>query len=357
MSKISSHPQNTFVLFGSTYPQAIKQQLTDTAELLGYKVLPADIGAFKSGERFCELYPSMQQQFAENKRDIEGARVQILISMDNDPSEMMVDCINIAETVAEYGGIPEMIISFAPFARQDRAFDKRMTSIMGKTFPKHLKCAGVTKVTTFDMHSKASEKFYIDAFGEENVHFLSALDEIHRAVREITHDSPQTKYAAPDGFSKQHDVAQTKARRLTRMDFGEDCILAEHMLGLEKVHTGPSTVEVTKASGDANGCDIVLIDDMGDTLGTAEKAALVTKQDGANSTIISFTHAVLSDNSLDIMTRDTVKDYKNPVDTFVFTDSILSAHEKFDRLSDQQKERVRIISMAPLLKHALTLSA
>jgi ribose-phosphate pyrophosphokinase len=344
------------LLIGSQYPQNFKTELLHTAEELGMKVIPADIGSFESGERYCELYPGLRDKFAENQKEIAGAIVHIVLSMQDDPNLLMVDAINIAETVTEYGGIPYMDLTFSPFARQDRRFDNRMVSVMGKTFPKHLHAAGVKHVTTFDMHSKASEKFYTDYFGE-NVLFLSALEEIYKTIKQVVGNDTAVKYAAPDGFDKPNDIAQAKARQLTRMDFGDNCDLSEHMLGLKKIHTGPSTVEVTKAAGDSEGTDVVLIDDMGDTLSTLKKAANVTKEDGARTTTAAFTHALLSGNSLDIMTQETIDEQPNPIDRFIVMDSILSVYDKVSALPEEQQARIRVISMLPLIKQALTLTA
>lgn len=338
------------LLFGSNYSKNFKTELSQAFPEL--EVIPASIGSFNSGERFCELYPNMQQQFEQNKASIAGAKVHVVMNMEEDANLLMIDAINIAETLKEYGAAYiHLLLSFAPFARQDRQFDKRLVSIMGKTFPKHLYYAGVDEVTTFDMHSKASEQFFIDYFGEK-AHFLSALEELYKA----TNPNANTAYAAPDGFDKPFDIAQGKSRKMTRMNYGEDCVIEEHNIGLKKTHIGPSEVKVTKAAGTAQGKDVTLIDDMGDTLGTIIEAGSVTKEDGALSNTAAFTHAILSGNSLDITTAEIVKNCKNPIDHFVFTDSILSVYRKVDVLSEEQKARVQIVPMLPLFKQALKMA-
>lgn len=348
-----SQTDQNLLLIGSQYPQSLQNELVQTASEIGLKIIPSSIGSFKSGERFCELYPGLKEQFEENQTEIEGANVHVVMNMEEDPNLVMIDAINIAETLKEYGAAHvHLILSFAPFARQDRAFDNRMVSIMGKTFPKHLRYAGVDQITTFDMHSKAAEKFYVDYFGDD-VRFLSALGEIYKVVQK----TENTKYAAPDGFDKPNDIAQGKARNLAHMGFGDNCDLAEHMIGLKKVHTGPSTVEVTKAAGDAKDSDVILIDDMGDTLGTIKEAAAVTKEEGAVSNTAVFTHALLSDNSLEIMTSKTINGKTNPVDRLVFTNSILSVYNKVAALPEEQKTHVEIVSVLPLIKQALILAA
>lgn len=344
------------LLFGSTYPQSIQNDIIDTASELGMSIIPASIGAFKSGERFCELYPEQKANFIQNKDDIAGANVHIVLSMTDDLNALFVDAVNVAATAKTYGAANvHLIMGFAPFARQDREFNNRMVSIMAQTFPRVLKCAGVDRVTTFDVHSKAAEGFFTDAFGADNIRFLSAVNDIYQTVQTIT--CGHVKYGAPDGADKPDDVAQRKARLITKQAYGDDCDLSENMFGIIKSHTGVNSTQVKDFIGDVTNCDAVELDDMTDTGGTLVNGAHALKQHDAKTVTAALTHGIFSGNSLDMLTADKVDGEANPINTILVTDTILSVYDKAAALPTAQQDRVRIIPTTNLIKQALRLAA
>lgn len=343
------------VLFASKYPKHVKQELLQAVSDIGFKVLPANIGSFVSGERFCELYPQQQELFAENKAEIAGSTVHVVINMPAKPETLFFDAINTVETLKDCGAeTVHVIMPFAPFARQDRAFDKRFVSQAAKLLPKHLKAAGADYVTTFDMHSKAAEKFYTDIFGTQNVNFMSALALIHETVQTLVEPEAIVKYGAPDGGDKPNDVAQIKARNLTQLAMGSDCNLTDHMFFITKRHEGINLTKVMKMEGTVDGADAIEIDDMIDTGGTTRKGALKLKEKGAKRVIAPSTHGIFSGNSLDNLTRDTIDGKANPIDHLITSDSIVTVYRKAKRLTDAQQKKVTIFSTTRLVKKALT---
>lgn len=351
-----THTDKNLLLIGSQFPQNIQNDLIDSASELGMKVISADIGAFKSGERFCELYPNQKELFTENKEEILGANVHVVMNMQNDPTVLFFDTINTVETLKRYGAASvHLVLGFSPFARQDREFENRMVSVMGDTFPKHLKCAGVDRISTIDMHSKASEQFFINHFGNENVTFLSAVNEIYEAVCTMTNNESNTKYGAPDGADKPQDVAQRKARQITRIAYTSE--LEPHMFGIVKGHTGVNSTEVKEFIGDVDGCDVVMIDDMTDTGGTLVNGAFTLKENGAKKVIAAITHGIFSENSLDILTAENIGDKVNPIDVLIVSDSILDIYEKVAHLPEDQRAKVKIVPTVPLMKQTLKFAA
>jgi ribose-phosphate pyrophosphokinase len=357
-------PPKNLVLLASKFPKQIKDQLTHITTDLGYTMLPTNIGAFKSAERFCELYPQQQFLFAQNKAEIAGATVHVILGMPQKPDTLFFDAINTAETLKTYGAAHiHMIIPFAPFARQDRAFDKRFVSIAADTFPKHLKTAGVDYITTFDTHSVASENFYKKTFGDDCVNIMSARDLIHTTVNSLTtqhdiikHDIIKhsiIKYGGPDGGDKPDDMAQTKARYMTRQTYGENCNIDDHMFFITKQHEGINKTKILSLKGDVKDVTAIIIDDMTDTGGTLVNAANSLKKQGAKRVIAAFTHAIVSGQSLHNLTSDTIDGQKNPIDHLIATDSIITLYAKTKKLTQQQQERITIIPTAPLIKHAL----
>ena len=352
---MNTNDTHNLVLFAGHYPKQIKTDLTAMADELGYSLLPASIGGFKSGERFCELYPAQKDLFAQNKNDIAGAHVHIVMPMQNDPNQFFVDALNTITTIKDYGAENvHVILPFAPYARQDRSFDQRFASLMAKTFPKHLKAAGADQITTFDVHSRAAEQAYEDAFGANNTQFLSAVDILYHGIKSLTKDAHNIAYGAPDGGDKPDDVAQRKARRMTQIDYGTNADPTPNMFFITKRHKGVNTTEVMKLDGDVTGKIAVELDDMVDTGGTLINGAQALKDNGAEMTIAAFTHPILSGKSLQKLTSDTIDGKPNPIDFLIATDSITNIYNKVSHLSPQQKARIQIIPTTPLIKQALT---
>ncbi len=337
------------VLFASKYPKPVQRELDRTAIELGYKILPASIGRFRSNEHYCELYPREQAEFERNKAEITGSNVHIVMNAAADMDKTFVEAINLIETAKEYGAQSvHFILAFAPYARQDRKFDKRMTSMMGKTFPKHLKCAGADRITTFDVHSQAAEDFYAVSVGRENVRFISAVGEIRKKVAEVT-GTDRCVYGAPDGGDKPQDSAQAKARHIATLAFGEDMSPERDMFFITKRHRDVNTTEVTGFKGNVADCIAVELDDMTDTGGTLKNGAEVLKQNGAKKVIAAVTHGIFSGDSLQQLTAET-----SAIDLLMASDSIVGIHAKRSRLPAAQRDRVVIVPTAPLIRQALS---
>lgn len=340
---------NNLVLIASDYPEVLQKQIVQNVAELGYGILPADIDAFKSKERFCELYPKQQHLFVQNKAEIENSHVHIVMSMSDDPSVFFYDAINTLETVKRYNPLDiHLIMPFAPFARQDRAFENRFCSQMGDTFPKHLKFAGADYISTFDMHSKASEQSYIDHFGAGNVRFLTLAGDISPVVKSLLEPIDEIVATSPDGADKPNDLGQIRAG-----DFNKRLGSTGETPKIWKAHEGNET-KVTKFVGDVAGKTVVEYDDIADTGGTLVNAAEVLKENGAEEVMAAFPHAVLSGNTLSRLTGDEIDGRANPIDFLVASDSITGIYAKRAALSEKQQERVKIVSTAPLIKEALT---
>jgi ribose-phosphate pyrophosphokinase len=336
------------VLFAGKYPKSVQRELNQTVSELGYNILPASIGRFRSNEHYCELYPKQQAEFERNKAEITGSHVHIVMNAAADMDKTFVEAINLIETAKEYSAQSvHFVLAFAPYARQDRKFDKRMTSMMGKTFPKHLKCAGADRITTFDVHSQAAENFYADSFGTENVHFISAVDEIQRKVAAIA-GMERCVYGAPDGGDKPQDSAQAKARQIATLAFGPDMSPERDMFFITKRHKDVNTTEVIGFKGNVADCTAIELDDMTDTGGTLINGATVLKQNGAKKVIAAVTHGIFSGNSLQKLTAET-----SAIDLLMASDSILGIHTKRSRLPAAQRDRVVIVPTAPLIRQAL----
>lgn len=354
MAYTDNSTKKDLVLIVGDYPQKVTENLVKTVQELDYKILPAHIGSFKSGEQNCEFYKNQKYLFVQNKAEITGSIVHVIADIGTDINKFCINTINAIATAKEYRAKSvHVILPFAPFARQDRRFEKRMVSVMGKTLPKMLKAAGATCISTFDMHSKASEAFYTKTFGSKNVKFLSAIDLFGEEVKTAAKGLGKVQVGGPDGYDKPEDMAQTKARKIEKKINGNEWTDYPNLFGIIKHHISESDTCAKFSVGHVENCATLVIDDMVDTGGTLKNAAFLLKEQKAAMTLTAVTHPILSGDSLSKLTSETIDDQQNPIDKLIVTDSIMSIYEKVDGLSEEQKKRVQILSVMPLIKKAL----
>jgi ribose-phosphate pyrophosphokinase len=165
------------------------------------------------------------------------------------------------------------VIPYFGYARQDRK-DRPRSSIGAKLVANLLLAAGVDRVMTMDLHADPIQGFF-----DVPVDHLYASSLFVPYIQNL--NIPNLAIAAPDmGGTKR---ANAYAR-----------FLKAEMVICYKLRKKANVVEEIKAIGDMEGKNIVIVDDMIDTAGTACLAAEMMMNEGANSVRMVATHAVLS---------------------------------------------------------------
>lgn len=165
------------------------------------------------------------------------------------------------------------VIPYFGFARQDRK-DRPRSSIGAKLVANLLSAAGVDRIMTMDLHADPIQGFF-----DVPVDHLYASSLFVPYIQNLS--LPNLAIAAPDmGGTKR---ANAYAR-----------FLKAEMVICYKLRKKANVVEEIKAIGDMEGKDIVIVDDMIDTAGTACLAAEMMMNEGANSIRMVATHPVLS---------------------------------------------------------------
>ena len=92
--------------------------------------------------------------------------------------------------------------------------------------------------------------------------------------------------------------------------------------------------------GDVNGRNVVIVDDMADTLGTMKKAAELLIEKGAKSVRCIATHGILSGKAIENL-------YSSQITELLVSDSIPFIDEKDSKNDNQTK--FKIISCADII--------
>jgi ribose-phosphate pyrophosphokinase len=231
--------------------------------------------------------------FQESVRDEDVFFVQTTNSSDNIMETLLVI------DAAKRAGCKSftLVAPFQSYSRQDKT-DHLRSSIGSKLLADVLTTAGMTRVMTIDLHASAIQGFYnvpvIHLNG--NKIFIDYIKE---------HQIEDLTIVAPD---------QGAVKRAS--DFCKAFPDASFAM-INKKRIKPNEIHSMELVGDVTGRNVVIVDDMADTLGTMCKAAELLMNSGAKSVRCIATHGILSGKALDnlnksVMTELLVSDSIHP---------------------------------------------
>jgi ribose-phosphate pyrophosphokinase len=170
------------------------------------------------------------------------------------------------------------VIPYYGYARQDRK-DKPRVPITAKLVANILSAAGANRVLTMDLH-----KAQIQGFFDIPVDHLFAAPVIIEYLKSVQTD--KLTVVSPDAGGAER--ARAYAKRL-----GAELAI------VDKRRSEDGTAEVMHVIGTVTGRVCVIQDDIIDTAGTVQKAALALKENGASRVLACAVHGVLSGPALD----------------------------------------------------------
>lgn len=229
--------------------------------------------------------------FQESVRDIDVFFVQSTNSSDN-----IVETLLVIDAAKRAGCKSFTLVApFQSYSRQDKT-DHLRSSIGSKMLADVLTAAGMSRIITIDLHASAIQGFYnvpvIHLNG--NKIFIDYIKE---------HQIEDLTIVAPD---------QGAVKRAS--DFCKAFPDATFAM-INKKRVKPNEIHSMELVGDVTGRNVVIVDDMADTLGTMCKAAELLMNSGAKSVRCIATHGVLSgkafenlDNSVmeEVLVSDTI---------------------------------------------------
>ena len=208
--------------------------------------------------------------FQESVRDEDIFFVQTTNSSDNIMETLLVI------DAAKRAGCKSftLVAPFQAYSRQDKT-DHLRSSIGSKVLADVLTTAGMTRVMTIDLHASAIQGFYnvpvIHLNG--NKIFIDYIKE---------HQIEDLTIVAPDQGAVKRASDFCKA-------FPESTFAM-----INKKRIKPNEIHSMELVGDVTGRNVVIVDDMADTLGTMCKAAELLMEKGAKSVRAIATHGILS---------------------------------------------------------------
>lgn len=283
----------------------IAQELSDVT---GVKIEDTIAKKFKNGESYVRL-------LEKNKR-----KEIFVINAGNDPINDNLMEFRQLINAAKYDNASSVtaIMPYMPYSRQDR-LSKKGEALAAKMIAKDIETAGASRVITFDMHSSQIQGFF-----DIPVENISAMPLFANYFREKV-DLSSFVVVAPDAGGKN------RAKELA----------AELKLGYAQIDKDRAEHNVAKAtglSGNVEGKNCIVFDDIIDTAGTIEESIRILKENGAKDVYICATHGIFSGDAYQNLEKSGAKEV-------IVTDSI--------KLKPGAPSKIKQLSLAPLLEEEL----
>lgn len=222
---------------------------------------------------------------------IRGKRVYLLTSPTN--SDEIIK-LNLAIDAAKRAAAKEIItiLPYFPYARQDKK-DQSRGPIGAKVMVEMIENRGATGVITFDLHADQIQGFFnipVTHLEGKNV-FDEYIASIYNENKILCGPDEEIILSSCDaGGVKRVKRMVSKLKEKHSIDF--------NYVVIDKTRTKANSVENVTIIGDVKGKHVIIIDDMIDTFGSADKAVDGLIDAGAKSVRMIASHGVLSGPAL-----------------------------------------------------------
>jgi ribose-phosphate pyrophosphokinase len=302
------------IFSGSSY-QYLAKQISDYLQItLG----DIQIDKFSDGE----ILPC----FKESIRDQD-----IFYINSTDSSESIVETLLVVDAAKRAGCKSFTLVApYQGYSRQDKT-DHLRSSIGSKMIADILEKTGVTRLITIDLHASAIQGFY-----NFPVIHLNGNKIFIEGIRQMNLEN--LCIVAPD---------QGAVKRAS--DFCKAFPDATFAM-INKKRIKPNEVHSMELVGDVDGKNVIIVDDMADTLGTMKKAADLLIEKGALSVTGLATHGILSGKAIENL-------QSSKMSRFLVSDTISSSlyKEKTQMTSlDTLTRKLQVVSCAKLIAKSIS---
>lgn len=251
---------------------------------------------------------------------VRGKRVYLL-SSPNISDEIMK--LVLAIDAAKINGASEIIpiIPYMPYARQDRKSSLR-SGIGAKVIANMIQNCGATTLITFDLHA-----LQIEGFFNIPILHIEGKDVFSEYISSIANEN--TILASPDAGGVKR---VKKIRDFINKYYGINL----NYITMDKTRTKANQIDDMVIIGDVKGKDVIIIDDIVDTFGTADKAVNVLIENGSKSVSMIATHGVLSGPAIDRISNSKLHE-------LIISDSI----------NTPINDKIKIVSVAKQISKAM----
>jgi len=207
-----------------------------------------------------------------------------------------------------------LISPFQGYSRQDKT-DHLRSSIGSKMLADILETVGMSRIITVDLHASSIQGFYDVPIIHLNGNKIFIEHIRKNQIEDLT-------IIAPDQGAVKRASDFCKA-------FPDSTFAM-----INKKRIKPNEIHSMELVGDVEGRNVVIVDDMADTLGTLKKASELIMEKGAKSVRAIATHGILSGAAMENL-------YTSQLTELMVSDSIPSTLQKE---KDQVGDKLKVIS-------------
>lgn len=240
-------------------------------------------------------------RFNESVRDQD-----VLFIQSTNSAESIMETLLVLDAAKRAGCASFTLIApFQGYSRQDKT-DHIRSSIGSKVMANILTAGGLDKLITIDLHASAIQGFY-----DIPVIHLNGNKIFTGYIKSLNLDN--LVICSPDQGAIKRNA-----------DFAKAFPEATFAL-INKKRIKPNEIHSMELMGDVQGKNVLIVDDMADTLGTLKKASDLLIANGAKSVRAIATHGVLSGKAFENLEQSHL------------TELIVSDTIKIDKTSDKLK--------------------
>src|SRR5574343_486857 len=262
-------------------------------------------------------------RFTESVRDEELFLIQLIKSSDS-----IIETLLIADAAKRSGCKSFNLVSpYLPYSRQDKT-DHLRASIGAKVLADIFEKTGMSRLITIDLHASSIQGFY-----NTPVIHLNGNKIFTDYIKSLRLDN--LCIMAPD------QGAVKKAN-----DFAKDFEGASFAM-INKKRIKPNEIHSMELVGDVSGKNVIIIDDLADTLGTLKKASELVMENVAISVRAIATHPVLSGNAYTNLIQSKLTE-------LIVADTIdIKANSETLNWVKENGNKLKVISCSPMLARAV----
>ena len=255
----------------------------------GHEILDVSFGQFPSSEIFTQLRGTSREDIKDEPLVLMSAFAR---AGGFSASEHLHQAVSLAGTWKRYGGGPVWLFNtFGPFARGDQERPdieaKGKFDSVGCDIAAQMLALNFDGISTIEIHSEKAKTILQKRLGNENVITLDPTDILAADLQQYNLHDPVV--ISPDKGANAR--ADELAKRLGADRFCID----------KKRNVIETTIVGFSKDVSVKDRDVILVDDMADSIGTADNAIRLSKQLGAARQFIAISHPIWSDPALQRM--------------------------------------------------------
>lgn len=307
-SIVAKNRKHLVLATGRSHPELARA----VAAEIGTDLMEVDSRTFANGEIYARYTGSVR-----------GSDAFILQSYGRPVNEWLMEQLIMVDALKRASAKRiTVVMPYYPYSRQDKKGRGR-EPISARLIADLFKTAGADRIMSIDIHASQIQGFFDGPFDH-----LFAMPVLLKHFQD-TMPADNLTVVSPDmGRVRVADVWSDKlGAPLAIIHKRRDPLV-------------PNQVSVHEIVGTVEGRTCLLVDDMIDTGRTIVKAAEALKANGATNVVVAATHAIFSEPAPHILNSDFI-------DEVVVTDTL-------PLRDDQQFDKLRVLSIAPLLARAIT---